>query len=781
MKTCQQCGTALKPASKFCGKCGTAISETVSQPAITLEPIKAAKATGAASPKKNNTVKYIIILLLIGGLGYAGWKYGWPYIKEMQSGSFVQSPPMKTPDAGSIQKSTRFGDIPINQFGVVLKDQLKKSDAEKIAAQVGGTITGELPFMNFYQIEISNKSAADFDRVFSQLQSTAGVEMVSPNSLIITDDDNSGTCDPLDDPMYKDSAQGSHYNMIGLKNAYGYIKACGLPINKVKIGVMDTRIYKPCDEFGASNVSTTDKEDYNDIPSTDKVTKKVIDGGLTHGTMVNEILSADANNGGVTGVASVLGDKLTVQTTNIYKTNDYDVSTPDPNDPTKIVDKGVTYVHTTLKAMYDQIKNGATVINCSFGPSDYTVDHSFETQLYEKFYKKIQQEYPKVVIVASAGNSNKPLTGTNGSNKGQKVGNLLTVGALNPDGGKSDYSNYATGNSEVSISAPADNMILGVNKNGRPITASGTSLATPQVAGTVALIQSINPDLTAQEIKDILQSTSDNVIKGRNGDHPMPPDMGTGMLRVDKAVLKVINDMRAKKGLPPLSAESMQEMNLVHLSYTGGPEEYTIKAGIKALNGGSAKLTLEISGNNYSTSGDVSRTLTAPGETSWSLTTKVDNKLTVKVTRNDTHNCAWVVIESVEFTGKWKMTGKVLSAKLDASLGAAKDMSALYGADPKEVEAGQRDAEKSMIGKTVPLGEMDVETWKLMGCKIEKEGSTIVVRPPGSDNAKALGSIIYYIQSLGKDSFTGYAIARNHLSGRDNEMKYEITGTRVEK
>ena len=65
-----------------------------------------------------------------------------------------------------------------------------------------------------------------------------------------------------------------------------------------------------------------------------------------------------------------------------------------------------------------------------------------------KFYKKIQEISPKVVIVGSAGNSDKALNGVNGCSKGQKVGNS-TVGALNPDGQKSDYSNYATADAEM--------------------------------------------------------------------------------------------------------------------------------------------------------------------------------------------------------------------------------------------------------------------------------------------------------------------------------------------
>lgn len=729
--------------------------------------------------KRNKTGLILFIIVLLAGAGFATWKYLLPMLNNTSSSAIK----MKTPDIASIRNTEKFGTIPVNQLGIILKDGKTKQDAKKLAELVNGTITGEIELISFYQIETKTSTEPSFNWAFKQLQESDAVELVSPNGLLTVDkfDENKGTCNPLDDPMYQDTSTGRNFAMIGLKNAYDYIKASGLTLNPVKVAVLDTRLYKPCDELGGGpNVSTTEADDYNDDPDKNKF-GNVINGGYTHGTMVNEVLGANADNGGVTGVASPLGDKLTIKTTNIFKEGKYKVSTPDPDDPSKVEENGVTYVHTTLKAMLDQIKDGATVVNCSFGPKKYDEDHSFETKLYEKFYKKIQEKYPKVVIVGSAGNSNAELNGTNGANKGQKVGNLITVGALNPDGQKSSYSNFAGADAEVTISAPADKTMHGIDKNGNPIRASGTSFAAPQVSGTVALIQSINPDLTAEQIKKILTSTADNVIDGRNMSTPIPAGMGAGMLRVDKAVLKVINDVRAKKGLPPLTAESLTEMSTIHFTYAGGPEDFKLKAEIKAISGKSATLTLDIVGSNYSIGGKPSQTLSRPGEANWSLTMKPDTKVTAKVSRSDTKSCTWAVIESVEFAGKWKVTGKVTSAKLDASLGTFKDMGKqIYGADEAEMDAGQKEAEQSMIGKEVPLSEINVETWKYMGCKITKEGSTIVITPPGADNPKALGSIIYYIDNLSGNTFTGRAIAKNHFGGKDNEIHYEITGTRIE-
>ena len=47
-------------------------------------------------------------------------------------------------------------------------------------------------------------------------------------------------------------------------------------------------------------------------------------------------------------------------------------------------------------------------------------------------------------------------------------------------------------------------MVVGTDENGQPIKANGTSFSAPQVTSAIALLQSINPKLTADEIKELL-------------------------------------------------------------------------------------------------------------------------------------------------------------------------------------------------------------------------------------------------------------------------------------
>ncbi len=64
---------------------------------------------------------------------------------------------------------------------------------------------------------------------------------------------------------------------------------------------------------------------------------------------------------------------------------------------------------------------------------------------------------------------------------------------------------------------------------------NGTSYAAPQVAGVVALMRSVNPNLTPAEVESIIKSTTDQIADA----HLFPGLLGTGRVNAYKAVLAV--------------------------------------------------------------------------------------------------------------------------------------------------------------------------------------------------------------------------------------------------
>ncbi|RZS95389.1 S8 family serine peptidase [Cecembia calidifontis] len=95
----------------------------------------------------------------------------------------------------------------------------------------------------------------------------------------------------------------------------------------------------------------------------------------------------------------------------------------------------------------------------------------------------------------------------------------IAVGAINRTPSRASFSNYGTGIDVVapgvSISTTDRQGALGYNQtagpNGDYTSVDGTSFAAPQVAGIAALILSVNPALTLQQVRNAIESSTDKV------------------------------------------------------------------------------------------------------------------------------------------------------------------------------------------------------------------------------------------------------------------------------
>lgn len=159
-----------------------------------------------------------------------------------------------------------------------------------------------------------------------------------------------------------------------------------------------------------------------------------------------------------------------------------------------------------FNAIYYAVKNGAKVINMSFG--GYGQYFAFDQLLN---YADSQN----VVLVAAAGNDNaEPLLFTPASNP-----KVITVGAVDPYGQKAWFSNYglkldvmAPGVDTLSLkSAAATNLPTNRTVGGKYIRLDGTSMAAPHVSGAVALILAKNSNFTPSQIKYSLKKTGDDL------------------------------------------------------------------------------------------------------------------------------------------------------------------------------------------------------------------------------------------------------------------------------
>ena len=222
--------------------------------------------------------------------------------------------------------------------------------------------------------------------------------------------------------------------------------------------------------------------------------------------------------------------------------------------------------------------NGADIISCSWGPSDgpwYLPTHPSHSTVfaipdstrYALEYAARQGRKGKgCIILWAAGNGNESVD-IDGYSSNE---NVIAVAACNDSGRRSIYSDY--GNA-IWCSFPSNDFMYAPLHQPKPLTPGiwtadisggagsnrgsfmkknaaeddpgnytatfgGTSSACPGAAGVAALILSVNPDLTREQVKDILKNACDKIDAGFGNYNPLghSPFYGYGRLNAAKAV-----------------------------------------------------------------------------------------------------------------------------------------------------------------------------------------------------------------------------------------------------
>jgi subtilisin family serine protease len=204
------------------------------------------------------------------------------------------------------------------------------------------------------------------------------------------------------------------------------------------------------------------------------------------------------------------------------------------------------------------INHGASVISCSWGASAVYFPLSLRQKAAITRAATQGRNGKGCVIVFAAGNANRPIDGTiNEQNWPKNIlqgktawlsgfavhPDVIAVSASTSLNKKAAYSNWGE---NISVCAPSNNAppgmwfqetgfvytqptintsllglgmfttdqlgAAGYNPGNFTNNFGGTSSATPVVAGIAALILSVNPDLTAQQVNRILQETTDKIV-----------------------------------------------------------------------------------------------------------------------------------------------------------------------------------------------------------------------------------------------------------------------------
>jgi subtilisin family serine protease len=141
--------------------------------------------------------------------------------------------------------------------------------------------------------------------------------------------------------------------------------------------------------------------------------------------------------------------------------------------------------------------HGAKIVNCSWGAEG-------SSPVIEEAVRYAAKK--GVLVIAAAGNSKVNIDRTIHTPAAITLDNIVSVGATSGlAGNKASYSNFGAIN--VDLAAPGSNIKSTSPKNGTKVL-SGTSMATPHVSGVAAVLWSIDPTLTADEVKSILMEST---------------------------------------------------------------------------------------------------------------------------------------------------------------------------------------------------------------------------------------------------------------------------------
>jgi subtilisin family serine protease len=319
--------------------------------------------------------------------------------------------------------------------------------------------------------------------------------------------------------------------------------------SSVRIAVIDTGA-----DLGAPDLAAKDPAAYNTRTGTGDVSDT-----NGHGTFVASIAAGSVTNGD--GIAGAGGDaRLLV------------VKSGSPSGAFSDVDEASAIIYA--------VDHGAKVINLSVGgPTTSSTEQ-----------KAIQYAVRNgVLLVAAVGNEfgrGNPieypaaLLQPNGSDGIGGAG--LAVTASTASGQRAAFAN--TG-SWVSLAAPGENVFGAVSALSSPLFypraelpgakaglygyGSGTSFATPQVAGAAALVWAANPSLSGDQVAQILKETA-------TGHGSWSPEIGFGVLDVAAAVA------RAQQGVPGVLLSGKRVDRKLTLRWGGPAAAYTLSLSVDA-------------------------------------------------------------------------------------------------------------------------------------------------------------------------------------------------------
>lgn len=256
----------------------------------------------------------------------------------------------------------------------------------------------------------------------------------------------------------------------------------------------------------------------------------------SHGTHVCGIIAAEADNGGIAGVASGGGTSVANKIIDLVVADAFPSLADDDNGNLQ----ASADVEDIVFALRRAAEKGCSVVNMSLG---FTSTDTRLIALFNEVIGTLVSKYD-VVVVAAMGNNGKnvqcvpavcdnviAVASLSHRNQDSGWGSFQNATWFTGDVTRSAFSNYG---SWCDLSAPGERVYSTyVTKSGANdyVYMDGTSMATPVVTAVAAMVRAANPGLSAAEVSDVLCGTAtDLYMRGRDS------QSGYGAVNAEAAV-----------------------------------------------------------------------------------------------------------------------------------------------------------------------------------------------------------------------------------------------------
>ena len=395
---------------------------------------------------------------------------------------------------------------PVNVSNIFYVKLKKKDDFDKLlstAENYGVKNIREVPYSNgWYALEAEKKSKGNSLELSGLFWETNLFEDIDPGFIF---EFQTNTC-------VNDSDFNLQWGMNSIQTCSAWSITSGNP--NVKVAVIDQGIDENHREFAHTNIS------YSFDASTYSPQATVYG---NHGTHVGGVIFSSHNENRIAGVA--------------------------PN-ASMINICHPMYISTTISeefavGFFNAIINGAYVITNSWGDQGGAFYNDLHSAILENAIDNALDNGRNgkgCVVVFAAGNYNTVM-----DYPGTYRDDILTVGAIESSHLRSYFSGHGT---KLDVVAPGSEVYSTI-PYGYYCNMDGTSMAAPHVAGIAALVLSANPDLTGQQVRDIIERTA---MKIRTDQYTYSLDnihtngtwnneMGYGLVNAYAAVTEALTDL----------------------------------------------------------------------------------------------------------------------------------------------------------------------------------------------------------------------------------------------